>query len=82
MPPFHCFTAHNVNDRIGRLVHASASFSHVTCSRYPLAAAVNFCTLVGTTLCYKHNNIVTGLHIPESGSVLFEHLQLVFFNAP
>ena len=36
------------------------AFSHVTLLRW----AVNFRALVGTTLCYTHNNIVTGLHIP------------------
>ena len=29
-------------------------------------------TGVGTTLCYTHNNIVTGLHIPDSGSFIFK----------
>ena len=55
------------------------AFSHVTCTRDPLVAGVNFRALVGTTLCYTRNDIVTGLHIPDSGSYLFERLRLVSF---
>ena len=44
--------------------------------------AVNFRALVGATLCYTRNDIVTGLHIPDSGSFLFERLLLVSFLTP
>ena len=39
----------------------------------------DFHALVGTTLCYTWNDIVTGLHIPEPDSFLFERLRLVSF---
>ena len=67
-------------DRVGRLRMLLLAFSYVTCTRTLQRLAVNFRALVVTTLCYTRNDIVTGLHIKDSGSFLFERLRLVSFR--